>query len=439
LSRTPRRPPEGIGIWGLEEFVEPHVRRLVAEHLGVGVEVLVPHVSLRDELAADSLDLVELAMALESEFAIAVPERILDEVRTFGDLVRATGTLIRAHAETGSRRAEPQRAWARIVLPSGESRGGVERTGWLTPYFADTIATDAMRAGRGARVELVVAGSAIAGVADAHRQFAGLGKRGVRLSVRHVDASATPSDRTSGLLHCTLSDPLLDELTGTSTAVTVTGYAGDDPWQADDLIGRAGHVARRFADGTPAEQAQALSGNGPCRFVENGPRVVDHRATTAGHHVHAHFDRRSERNGPMHDFTEIAIGLPSGVRYYESGDCTAVGPTGEVLISREASYYAQDRGERAFAIATSTTPPTLTGHPSGPRRGLRAQFDLSVRSPNGFRPLGATLDCAAADGACTLVIAVSARIGGKYLRGDVELRGGSRPTMDVRFSPPPTA
>ena len=62
--------------------MEPHVRRLVAEHLGVGVEELVSEVSLRDDLAADSLDLVELALALEGEFPIAVPERILDEVRS---------------------------------------------------------------------------------------------------------------------------------------------------------------------------------------------------------------------------------------------------------------------------------------------------------------------------------------------------------------------
>jgi hypothetical protein len=137
----------------------------------------------------------------------------------------------------------------------------------------------------------------------------------------------------------------------------------------------------------------------------------------------------------MRDFTEIAL---RNARYYESGDCTAVGPTGEVLVSREASYYSQDRGERAFAIATSTTRPTPTGHPSGPHRGLRAQFDLSVRSPNGFRPLRAALDWAADDDACTMVIAVSARIRGEYLLGHVKLRGGSRPAMDVRFSPAAT-
>ena len=45
-------------------------------------------------LAADSLDLVALALAVEGEFAVVVPDRILDEVRTFGDLVRAVGLLM---------------------------------------------------------------------------------------------------------------------------------------------------------------------------------------------------------------------------------------------------------------------------------------------------------------------------------------------------------
>src|SRR2546422_7286863 len=70
----------------MELFVERSCRRLVADHLGVGVEQLVAGVSLREDLAADSLDLVELAMALEAKFGIVVPERLLDRVRTYGDL-----------------------------------------------------------------------------------------------------------------------------------------------------------------------------------------------------------------------------------------------------------------------------------------------------------------------------------------------------------------
>jgi len=438
------------------EFVEPQVRRLVAEHLGVGLEELVSEVSLRDDLAADSLDLVELALALEGEFAIVVPERIVDEVRTYSDLVHATGLLIRARCEAEARGAEPpQRIWARIVPPAGESSGTLERTGWLTPYTAETIAEDAVRAGRGARVELTVAASTTEGLVRAQRQFAGLGKRGVLVTVRRDDEPTVPplhstADRMPEPQQVavagarpTLTDPLLDQLTGAHTTVTVTGYAGDDPWQADDLIARVGQGAKRFGDGTSAEQAQALSGNGPCQFIEGDPRAGGYRATAEGDHVHAHFDRRSDRAvGPTRDFIEeeparleIGLGFARNARYYQSGRCTAIGLKGELLTSREAAYYSQDREERVFDIASSTTRFTPAGYPSGRQQGIRAHFDMSTPSPNGFRPLRATLDCAPEDGAYALIIHVSARVAGKDVFGRVTLGGGVGPTMDVRFLP----
>ena len=110
----------------MELFVERSCRRLVADHLGVGVEQLVAGVSLREDLAADSLDLVELAMALEAKFGIVVPERLLDRVRTYGDLVRATGLLIRARRAAEVRAAEPPlRMWARVLARAGKSGGSL--------------------------------------------------------------------------------------------------------------------------------------------------------------------------------------------------------------------------------------------------------------------------------------------------------------------------
>ena len=104
----------------MDEFVEPRVRRLAAEHLGVGVDELGSDVSLRDDLAADSLDLAELAVALEREFAIVVPEGVLDEVRTYGDLVHLAGRLSRRRREVKGRGAErPPRIRARIVPAAG--------------------------------------------------------------------------------------------------------------------------------------------------------------------------------------------------------------------------------------------------------------------------------------------------------------------------------
>src|SRR6266566_3390494 len=161
---------------------------------GAGVEELVPGVSLRDDLAADSLDLVELTMALEAEFGIVVPERVLDRVRTCGDLVQATGLLIRARRAAEARAAEPPlRMWARVRSPAGESGGSLERAGWLTPYAAETIAEDAVRAGHGAQLELRVAASTDdLRLARVQHQFAWLGERAVRVTVRRNDVRLLP-------------------------------------------------------------------------------------------------------------------------------------------------------------------------------------------------------------------------------------------------------
>ena len=87
--------PAGLGKWGLYTFLEPHVRRLTAEHLSVESERLVCNASLRGDLAANPLTLRELTVALEGEFAIVMPSRVVDDVRSYADLVHATGTLVR--------------------------------------------------------------------------------------------------------------------------------------------------------------------------------------------------------------------------------------------------------------------------------------------------------------------------------------------------------
>jgi len=192
VAGAPRSIPAGLGRWGIDEFVEPHVRHLVAEQLGVGVEELLSDVSLREDLAADSLDLVELAMAIEGAFAIVVPERMLDEVRTYRDLVHATALLIRARCAAEARGAEPpDRIWLRIV-PAAGSSGTLERTGWLTPYAAETIAEDAVRAGPGATLQLTIAAHTADGFVRAQRQFTRLWKRGVLVTVQRYDGLAPP-------------------------------------------------------------------------------------------------------------------------------------------------------------------------------------------------------------------------------------------------------
>jgi acyl carrier protein len=169
------------------EYVEPRVRGLVAEHLGVGADELRADVSLVEDLAADSLDLVELALVLESHFGVVVPESVIERMRTYGELVTVVVELLRRRhdAETEAEvPAAPALVWARVVQP-GAAGGNLQRGDWLTPYSAETIAEDALRAGRGARLELSVPSSLTdAGLASVRDQFAWLCARGIIVSVR---------------------------------------------------------------------------------------------------------------------------------------------------------------------------------------------------------------------------------------------------------------
>src|SRR5882724_3661388 len=178
------------------EFVEPRIRRLVADYLGVSADELTPEVSLTDDLAADSLDLVELALALEGEFGIEVPERTLDEVRTYGDLVETAAALAHGQQDReASRASAPSLVWSLVVPAGAETTAGLRRADLLTPYAAEEIADDALRAGRGARLDVTVpAATTDAGLAWVLDQFAWLDQRGVHVTV-HRDRQVAHGQR----------------------------------------------------------------------------------------------------------------------------------------------------------------------------------------------------------------------------------------------------
>jgi len=62
------------------------VRAIVAEQLGVEADDITLETSF-DDLNADSLDVVELIMALEEEFDIEIPDEDAEKIKTVGDAV----------------------------------------------------------------------------------------------------------------------------------------------------------------------------------------------------------------------------------------------------------------------------------------------------------------------------------------------------------------
>jgi len=75
--------------------VEDRVRRIIVEQLAVSDKEVNGTASFVDDLGADSLDIVELVMALEEEFSIEISDEDAEKIKTVGDAVQ----YIEAHAK----------------------------------------------------------------------------------------------------------------------------------------------------------------------------------------------------------------------------------------------------------------------------------------------------------------------------------------------------
>jgi acyl carrier protein len=72
---------------GGEYMVFEKVKKLVVEQLGVEEDDIAMESSFIDDLGADSLDIVELIMALEEEFSLEIPDNEAEKITTVGDAV----------------------------------------------------------------------------------------------------------------------------------------------------------------------------------------------------------------------------------------------------------------------------------------------------------------------------------------------------------------
>ena len=68
--------------------IEQRVKDIIVEQLGVKPDQVVPSAKFIEDLGADSLDTVELVMALEEEFGIEVPDDQAEKLQSVGDVIK---------------------------------------------------------------------------------------------------------------------------------------------------------------------------------------------------------------------------------------------------------------------------------------------------------------------------------------------------------------
>jgi acyl carrier protein len=81
-----------------KEEIFDKVRKIVAEQLTVEPEKVTPQASFANDLGADSLDTVELVMALEEEFDIEIPDEAAEKITTVQEAVDYINDKVAASA-----------------------------------------------------------------------------------------------------------------------------------------------------------------------------------------------------------------------------------------------------------------------------------------------------------------------------------------------------
>ena len=249
----------------LERAIDSRLRRAVADALSVSPSDLGIDVSLVDDLAADSLDLLEVVAATERELGVSLDDDVLGTLRTYGDLLRLVVAAIAAREERDTAAAEPVPVRWRIGTADAPADALLERCDVLTPYAVSLLVADVARAQRDAVVELFLpegASAAVRTVAD--HAVARSRARGVTIRT-HFGAVGAWDRRTP-------DDPTLP--TVLDTAVTLTT--------------RTAALARALREERALVARSIMGAGGDVREMMTQQRIADARLVAFRSSVDAH-------------------------------------------------------------------------------------------------------------------------------------------------------
>jgi len=73
---------------GADKSIEQKIKEIIVEQLGVNPDQVTPDAKFIEDLGADSLDTVELVMALEEEFGQEIPDEEAEKLQSVGDVIK---------------------------------------------------------------------------------------------------------------------------------------------------------------------------------------------------------------------------------------------------------------------------------------------------------------------------------------------------------------
>ena len=71
--------------------IQDRIKAIIVEQLGVSLEEVTPEASFIEDLGADSLDIVELIMALEEEYDMEIPDEDAEKIQSVQDVISYVG------------------------------------------------------------------------------------------------------------------------------------------------------------------------------------------------------------------------------------------------------------------------------------------------------------------------------------------------------------
>ena len=71
-----------------DKSIADRIKEIIVEQLGVNADQIKPEAKFIEDLGADSLDIVELVMALEEEFGTEIPDEEAEKLQTVGDVAK---------------------------------------------------------------------------------------------------------------------------------------------------------------------------------------------------------------------------------------------------------------------------------------------------------------------------------------------------------------